>query len=150
MRPNTNKPKTAKAGRRFRGLEVAQAALLLVLGVVVAMAMYFIVTGMMMTVPAYYVQLDPYSSYIYDNKFHVVLKFGKSVTVYGMDIANSADMSVVGYNCGSPTGSWPWRAQAGHIYHIECLLNPNVKVTHDLIIRMGLDDEGIYLRWVLP
>ena len=126
-------------------MEVAQAALLLVLGVVVAMAMYFIVTGMMMTVPAYYVQLDPYSSYIYDNKFHVVLKFGKSVTVYGMDIANSADMSVVGYNCVP----LPFRAQAGHIYHIECALNSNVKVTHDLIIRMDLDDEKIYLRWVL-
>jgi hypothetical protein len=147
MRPNTNKPKT---GRRFRGLEVAQAALLLVLGVAVALVMYFIVTGMMMSVPAYYVQLDPYSSYIYDNKFHVVLKFGKSVTVYGMDIYNSADMSLVGYNCVPPTGSWPFRAQPGYIYHIECLMNTNVPVTHDLIVKVAFSDGFVYLRWVLP
>jgi hypothetical protein len=38
MKPVSYKPKT---GRGFRGLEVGQAAILLVLGVAVAMALYF-------------------------------------------------------------------------------------------------------------
>ena len=86
MKPNTNKPKT---GRRFRGLEVAQAALLLVLGVVAAMALYFVMMDVIRSTPVPDVQLNPYHSVVHGSYAVVTLKFAKTKSTKYIDILNS-------------------------------------------------------------
>jgi hypothetical protein len=154
MKPNTNKPKT---GRRFRGLEVAQAALLLVLGVVVAMALYFLMVEIIQSTPVPIAQLDPYSSYFYtlnnENYAFVYLKFAKSVTVKLVDIIDGNN-----WNFLTPPCQWwnvdhwenfPLPAYAGKEYQFQCKLNPGKTWQPKMYVHLVLSDGTVYyIPWI--
>jgi hypothetical protein len=152
MRPNTNKPKT---GRRFRGLEVAQAALLLVLGVVVALAMYFVMMNMLMMAPVPDVELDPYNSFVHvspDKLYafaNIQLVFGRVGYLLRVDIVRSDspdtavgscfDANVVGYKLAVAPG-------VRHTF--SCRLDAGT--TPNLMIKVIFyDGKIVYIRWVL-
>jgi hypothetical protein len=157
MKPNTNKPKTAKAGRRFRGLEVAQAALLLVLGVVVALTMYFIMVEIIQSTPVPIAQLDAYSSYFFTlNNEHyasVYLKFARSVTVQRLDIVDGDNGIILASLCQwwnvDHWQNFPLSAYAGKEYQFMCKLDPGRTWKPKMYVRLVLSDVTVYyLPWI--
>ena len=151
MKPNTNKSKTAKAGRRFRGLEVAQAALLLVLGVVVAMAMYFVMMNMLMMAPVPDVQVDPYNSFIiskgYVDDIYIQLVFGRVGHVTLITINNDALQQIASCFHSAATG-YKLAVAPGARYSFQCGADVG-GLTRNLIIKVVFDDNKIvYIRWV--
>ena len=152
MRPNTNKPKTAKAGRRFRGLEVAQAALLLVLGVVVALAMYFTMMNMLASAPVPEVQLDPYSTAVYNNFAGLALIFGKPATVNNVEVVDRNANLIA--TCTPGFGlSYPLRVAPGQKYIFKCeLVVSTVSWPRYAVVRVwfaGDQNNRVALNWVI-
>jgi hypothetical protein len=153
MKPNTDKPKTAMAGRGFRGLEVAQAALLLVLGVAVAMVLYFVMMDVIQAVPVPDVQLNPYYSHVYPsgNNARVVLKFGKPGVVTDMKVENS-----LGEHIASCTpapihgGSFPLTVSAGKEYMFICVLYDGaVWDTRMTVFVWFAEGRRVDIQWVV-
>ena len=156
MRPNTNKPKTAKAGRRFRGVEVAQAALLLVLGVVVALVMYFLMVEIIQSTPVPIAQLDAYSSYTFmwsgQNLARVYLKFARSVTVTSVQIRDANDV-ILASTCQwwnvDHFQDFPLLATAGKEYLIQCTQDPGKTWQSKMYVVLFLSDGSYhYLPWI--
>jgi hypothetical protein len=147
MKLETNKSERRK---KLRGLEVAQAALLLVLGVAVALVLYFIMMDMVQATPVPSVQLDPYNSYISGTLAHVSLKFGKPATVVGMWIDNSMRHETLG-GCWPDFGrSWPLRVNAGEQVEFWCGLADGKTWSSRMTIRILLDDgRNVNLQWVI-
>ena len=108
-----------KKGSRFRGLEVAQAALLLVLGVVVAMALYFVMIEIMQSAPVPEVQLNPYHSLVTPSgdKVVVALRFGKPAQLLFVHLTNSRGEYV-------STCDGPLVVEAGKNYFYSCPASP--------------------------
>jgi len=146
MKPVSYKPKT---GRRFRGLEVAQAAILLVLGVVVAMALYFLTMGMVASTPTPDVELDPYNSYIVGSTANVTLKFGKPASVQDVKILGN-DGNPITDSCTFPGGATPpMPVSAGQEYIFTCTLLSGKTWQTNMIVNVTLADGSIALvRWV--
>ena len=153
MRPNTNKPKTAKAGRRFRGLEVAQAALLLVLGVVTAMAMYFVMMNIMQAMPVPDVQLNPYYSYVNPNGNWgiVALKFGKTGVVTRVWVDSSTGALIAECTPGFwKGGTLPTTVNAGQEYNFYCELLSGAVWDKRMTVRVAFADGRIAnFPWVI-
>jgi len=143
MRLETNK--TEK--RRLRGLEVAQAALLLVIGVVVGLVLYFITVGMVAATPAPNIQVDSFNSFIAGSNAYLTLKFGKSGTVDGIALGNSWGAWIGG--CVPADGrSFPLSVVAGQEYGFKCTL---AKLTWStkLLVRVDFADGTTYwVSWV--
>ena len=151
MSPNTNKPKTGS--RRFRGLEVAQAALLLVLGVVVAMVMYFVMTNMLASAPVPEVQLDPYNTVVVQTHASVSLYFGTSAVVAGVDVITSDDTTPIA-SCVPVLGSsYPVRVVPGKKYVFDCsLLDAGKSWPRHAILRVWFAGDGhrvAHLHWLI-
>jgi hypothetical protein len=145
MKPNTDKPKTAKAGRRFRGLEVAQAALLLVLGVVVALALYFVMMNMLASAPTPDVQLNPYHSYVYPagDKVVVALRFGKPGLVLFVELLNNrGDIRL-------STCSGALYVETGRDYFFECQIDPRYLPPWLFVHVKFADGRDFKLRWYI-
>ena len=132
-----------KKGRRFRGLEVAQAALLLVLGVVVALALYFVMMEIIQAAPVPDVQLNPYHSYVNPSggSVVVVLRFGKPANLRDVSLFNSR-YEVVG-DC-----SGPLVVEAGRNYYYSCWAIPD-RLTPWMYVRMRFVDKELYLPWYI-
>jgi hypothetical protein len=146
MKPVSYKLKT---GRRFRGLEVAQAALLLVLGVVVALALYFLTMGMVASTPTPDVELDPYNSYIVGSTANVALRFGKSGMVQDVNILGNDGNPITG-SCTFPGGAKPpMPVNAGQEYIFTCKLADGKTWQSNMIVQVTFADGSIaYVRWV--
>ena len=151
MSPNTNRPKTER--RRFRGLEVAQAALLLVLGVVATMALYFVMMDIMRATPAPDVQLDPYNSYVNPrgNWGVVALKFGKTATVLGVWIDDSKGFPIARCDRYFPEGpGLPLTAYAGSEYTFSCYLVSDATWDNYMTVHVKLADGMVaHIPWVV-
>jgi hypothetical protein len=150
MRPNTNKSKTAKAGRRFRGLEVAQAAILLVLGVVVALVMYFIATNMLWSTPVPRVQLDIYNSFFHGDGTNgyllVRLKFARAGTVTNVRILSTLG----GIGTITECFSGELRVNPGDGYTFRCSLPGSNYWEKEVVVYVRFkDDEEYYIPWRL-
>ena len=149
MRPVSYKPKT---GRRFRGLEVAQAAILLVLGVAAALTLYFIMMGMIQSTPVPDVQLDPYNSYTTRiNVAQINLIFGKSLTVVRVWVDNSKNRHIAECNTDPSTGlsSLPLTVVPGQVHTFTCVLDSGANWDDSMIVRVKFDDGHVAsLRWV--
>ena len=132
-----------KKGRRFRGLEVAQAALLLVFGVVVALALYFVMMEIMQSVPVPEVQLNPYHSYVNPSGSSAVvaLRFGKPARLGAVELFNSHG-EWVGM-CSGPLG-----VEAGRNYYYSC---PAIgSLTSWMYVRVRfVDGRDLYLPWYI-
>ena len=142
-----------KKGRRFRGLEVAQAALLLVLGVAVAMVLYFVMMDIMQATAVPDVQLNPYYSVVYPSgtTAHVVLKFGKPGVVYEMFILNSGGDEIA--KCQPAPihgGSFPLTVSAGKEYMFICVLYDGaVWDTRMTVVTWYADGRRVNIPWVV-
>jgi hypothetical protein len=147
MKPNTNKPKT---GRRFRGLEVAQAALLLVLGVVVALALYFVMMDMISAAPVPDVQLDPYYSYVTPKFAELVLKFGNPGVVKRITIHDGINDNWLA-ECTPEWGySFPFNVYPGREYNFICSKSDSVSWTPTLNVHVTFIDLRIVtLKWTI-
>jgi len=148
MSPNTNRPKTER--RRFRGLEVAQAALLLVLGVAVALTLYFIMMDMLQATPVPDVQLDTYHSYIAGDQAVVALKFGRSMYVVGVWIEGTTLDDFLTPNCDPQN----IMVSAGYEYVFSCRLYSGKHWYPVMNVVIGNSAHGgnhavIRLRWVV-
>ena len=151
MKPNTDKPKTAKAGRRrFRGLEVAQAALLLVLGVAVAMVLYFVIMDIMQATAVPDVQLNPYNSYITTaGVATIALKFGKPGVVTGVTIEGVDTMLIAVCRPGvSGEYSYPFMVYPGKEYNFLCTLQQGQNWKDQMFVHVGFNGRRVTLRWV--
>jgi hypothetical protein len=154
MKPNSNKPKTG--WRRFRGLEVAQAALLLVLGVVVAMAMYFVAMGAIQSAPLPIVQLDPYASSTYNigggDVAILFLKFAKTVEVAEVRILSSTNFSPLTGLClihdGNGWVNLPMQAIAGRQYMFLCQRVAGNWEPKMLVYVKLSDGESYVIPWI--
>jgi hypothetical protein len=148
MKPNTNKPKT---GRRFRGLEVAQAVLLLVLGVVVAMTLYFLTMNMVQTTPVPPVQLEPYQSFVFiDSRgnvfFNPALRFGRAGKVIRVDIHDEY-LNVLSV-CYNADWTGPLSVVPGMVRGFSCYAGG--KVPRIVTVTVLFDDwTEARLRWVV-
>jgi hypothetical protein len=146
-----------KKGRRFRGLEVAQAALLLVLGVVVALVMYFLMMDIVQTTPVPVVQLDAYNSYITGSKAYVTLKFAKPGSLKDMHIIDSSDTRLsISCDYGSQNvwdaylNNQPIRVNPGKQYLFSCGLLPDKNWSDSLIVVVEfIDGSKFFARWVI-
>ena len=147
MRPVSYKPKT---GRRFRGLEVAQAALLLVLGVAVAMALYFVMMDILQATPVPDVELDPYNSYI-NNRFGLVtLKFGRTTTIHRMWIDDSYGYGIA--TCTPyPEGVFPVTVYKGQSKSFVCVLNESKQWdrTYMRVLLTVDNNQFVSVEWVV-
>ena len=154
MKPNTNKPKTAKAGRRFRGLEVAQAALLLVFGVVVALALYFIMMNIVQTTPVPPVQLDPYQSSVFvDSNGNIrivpVLRFGRVGKVTRVDIRSGDNYFVSLATCfDANSAGYTLPVVPGMFRKFECAASGGVPRILAVYVVFA-DGTDLVLRWVV-
>ena len=152
MKPNTDKPKTAKARRRFRGLEVAQAALLLVLGVAVALAMYFVVNNMFASAPVPSVQLDTYRSGIYGDTATVVLKFGRPGVVRYVvlfDGRTNGPIDYITFCFSSESPDQGLRVVPGQRVNFICKLASGKYWTNVMVVHVRFWDEDVTnIRWV--
>ena len=142
-----------KKGRRFRGLEVAQAALLLVLGVVVAMTLYFLTMGMVQTTPVPPVQLDPYQSFVFvdsrDNIFfNLALRFGRAGKVIRVDIRDGDRYQDVITVCHNADWTGPLPVVPGMVRGFSCYAGGKIP---RIVTVTVLFDDGTYaiLRWVV-
>ena len=141
MRSNTDKPKTGR--RRFRGLEVAQAAILLVLGVVVAAVMYLTVSSMMASAPVPLVQLDPYNTILFGDWASVQLKFAKSVVVDHVDIIDNIPRVIA--TCTETNVV----IRQGQEFIFHCNLNGATTWPTYMYVRLWLKDGSlIHVPWV--
>ena len=147
--PKTNKPETKTERRRLRGIEVAQAALLLVIGVVIALVLYFITVGMVASTPAPNVQVDAYNSFLAGDTAKVVLKFGKSVRVSNVVILGN-DGSQITNDCEFPPGaSKPMAVNAGQEYIFTCKLATGKSWQTNMMVNVTLADGSfVFARWV--
>ena len=145
MKPVSYKPKT---GRRFRGLEVAQAALLLVLGVVVALALYFTMMNIMYATPAPDVQLNPYYSYVnpITNWGIVVLKFGRTAVVNKVWISNSIGYDIADCMRYRESGP-PLTVDAGKEYSFACGFSTRPDTYMTVHVEFA-DGRIIHIPWV--
>ena len=147
MRPETEK-------RRLRGIEVAQAALLLVIGVVIALVLYYVVLGTVRSTPAPDVQLDAYHSSI-QYKAHIAfaeLKFGKPgvVTKVWLLDRNGNLITDRCYPALVQEKSFPLRVYEGDRYSIRCDLPSDKTVDTRMIIRVEFADGRIVnVPWVI-
>jgi hypothetical protein len=139
------KPKTNKTQRRkLRGLEVAQAALLLVIGVVVALVLFFVATGLVASTPAPNVQVDSFNSILAGDKAKVVLKFGKSGVVSSVTILGNDGEPITG-EC-TPSGV---AVNAGQQYIFDCQLLSGKTWQSNMIVKVVFADNSIaHVRWV--
>jgi hypothetical protein len=147
MRPEATKPETAKTAkpekRKLKGMEAAQAALLLVLGIVIALVLYFVVLGMISSTPVPNVQVDSYNSYIAGNTATVVLKFGKSASVSGAVILNSSGTKIATCTPSSLT------VTAGQEYTFTCTLANGATWQTNMIVQVTFADGSVAnVRWV--
>ena len=142
-----------KKGRRFRGLEVAQAALLLVLGVVVAMALYFVMMDVMQSAPVPDVQLNPYYSYVNPNgKWgNVVLKFGKPGVVTDVWIDDSTGLRIADCTPGDAKGgSYPITVNAGREYNFYCELKSGMVWDNQMTVGVRFSNGKVArLAWLV-
>jgi hypothetical protein len=133
-----------KKGRRFRGLEVAQAALLLVLGVVVAMALYFVMMEMMLMAPVPDVQLNPYYSYVYPSGDGAVvaLRFGKPARLGDVSLLNSRFEWLT-------TCTGPLMVEPGRNYFYYCQVGVGV-LTNWIYVRVRIfGGKELFLPWYI-
>jgi hypothetical protein len=149
MRPETTKSETTKTAkpekRKLKGMEAAQAALLLVLGIVIALVLYFVVIGMISSTPVPNVQVDSYNSYIAGNTATVVLKFGKSASVSNVVILNSSGTKIA--PCTLPSS--PMSVTAGQEYTFTCTLNQGATWQTNMIVQVTFADNSVAnVRWV--
>jgi hypothetical protein len=150
MKPETTKPETAKPEKRkLKGMEAAQAALLLVLGIVIALVLYFVVIGMISSTPVPNVQVDSYNSYIAGNTATLVLKFGKSASVKSVVILGQSGTPIT-QSCSFPSGaSSPMPVTAGQEYTFTCTLNQGASWQTNMIVRVTFaDGSTANVRWV--
>ena len=144
------RPKTEK--RRLRGIEVAQAALLLVIGVVIALVLYYVVLGMVRSTPAPDVQLDPYSSFVDEKRIIMMLKFGKTATVTKAWLLDR-NGDLISDNCyPAPIHyvSFPLTVYEGQKYGIRCDLPPGKTWDTKMIMRLQFADGRIVnVPWVI-
>jgi hypothetical protein len=142
-----------KKGRRFRGLEVAQAALLLVLGVVVAMALYFVMMDIVHATPVPDVQLNPYYTYVYPSwtRAVVVLKFGKPGVVVRMWIDNSRGIPIANCTPGPIHGGrLPLTVSAGREYNFLCDLYEGAVWDTQMLVNVRFADGKVAnIPWVV-
>jgi len=134
--------------RKLRGIEVAQAALLLVIGVVVGLVLYFITVGMASSTPDPHFQLDGHNSFITGNAAYLVLKFGKSRVVTKVDIIDNTGASL---SICSPAGgaSYPLAVKAGQEYLFICPLNAGKSWPPSVNVRVYFADRiHVQTRWV--
>ena len=140
------RPKTEK--RRLRGIEVAQAALLLVIGVVIALVLYYVVLGMVRSTPAPDVQLDAYNSYVTPKNAIVVLKFGKPAVVKDMQIVNGT--TTLTSTCSPEGGSFPLTVFEGQEVTFRCDLATGKTWDTRMTVRVTFSDgRNVNLRWVI-
>jgi hypothetical protein len=144
MRPEATKPETAKPEKRkLKGMEAAQAALLLVLGIVIALVLYFVVLGMISSTPVPNVQVDSYNSYIAGNTATVVLKFGKSASVSNVVMLNSSNTKIATCTPSSLT------VTAGQEYTFTCTLANGATWQTNMIVQVTFADGSVAnVRWV--
>jgi len=143
MKPETTEPETTKPEKKkLKGMEVAQTALLLVLGVVIALVLYFVVMGMISSTPAPNVQVDSYNSYIAGKTAMVVLKFGKSGTINNVVILGPSGSQIAA--C-SPTGV---TVNAGQEYTFTCTLSSGTWQTNMIVKVTFADGSVANVRWV--
>jgi hypothetical protein len=147
MRPETTKPE--KRGRKLKGMEAAQAALLLVLGIVIALVLYFVVIGMISSTPVPNVQVDSYNSYIAGNTATLVLKFGKSASVESVVILGQSGSPITS-SCSFPSNAKPpMSVTAGQEYTFTCTLNQNASWQTNMIVQVTFADGSVAnVRWV--
>lgn len=69
----------AKLKRKLRGMETAQAVLLLVIAVAIAIALWLVVSGMMASANAPQIQYDPSASYASGSNTYIAVKVGTTV-----------------------------------------------------------------------
>jgi len=151
MKPETTKPE--KRGKKLKGIEAAQAAILLVLGIVIGLVLYFVVLGMISSTPAPNVQVDAYNSYIAGNTATVVLKFGKSGTVKQVQILGNNGNPITGscqyYNATSNKyTNPPVNVNAGQEYIFSCTLNQGTWQTNMIVKVTFADNSVANVRWV--
>jgi hypothetical protein len=152
MRPVSYKPKT---GRRFRGLEVAQAAILLVLGVAVALAMYYIVTGIVASTPIPPVQLDPYTS-VYQRLndeiiFWPSLKFGRTGFVVKVVLNNVDSVYPISvcFDAASAGYKIPVVPGKAFVFRCEVPLTSNLGLSNVLRVGVVFDDgTAVNILWI--
>jgi len=147
MKPEVTKPE--KKGKKLKGMEAAQAAILLVLGIVIALVLYFVVLGMISSTPAPNVQVDAYNSYIAGNTATVVLKFGKSGSVKSVVILGQSGSPITN-PCNFPSGaSSPMPVTAGQEYTFTCTLSTDNTWQSNMIVQVTFADGSVAnVRWV--
>jgi len=137
--------------RKLRGIEVAQAALLLVIGVVVGLVLYFITVGMASSTPAPNVQLDPYNIIIvrYGNTIAawIGLKFGKSGVITNVTILGEDGKLL--FKCYPDYGDkYPLKVKAGEEFNFGCLSSLDYLHTNMVIQVTFADGSVANVRWV--
>ena len=141
MKPETTKPEKR---RKLKGMEAAQAALLLVLGIVIALVLYFVVMGIISSTPAPNVQVDAYNSYIAGENATVALKFGKSGTVSSVVIYNSSNIKIA--TCTVPN---QLSVTTGQEYTFTCTLSTGSTWSTSMIVKVTFADGSVAnVRWV--
>jgi hypothetical protein len=150
MRPETTKPETKPEKRgKIKGMEAAQAALLLVLSVAIALVLYFVVLGMVSSTPVPNVQVDSYNSYIAGDNATLVLKFGKSASVQSVVILGQSGTPIT-QSCSFPPGaSSPMSVTAGQEYTFTCTLKTSASWQTNMIVQVTFADGSVAnVRWV--
>jgi hypothetical protein len=142
MKPEATKPE--KRGK-IKGMEAAQAALLLVLGIAIALVLYFVVVGMISSTPVPNVQVDSYNSYIAGSTATVVLKFGKSASVSNVVILNASGTKIA--PCTLPNSPMP--VTEGQEYTFTCTLANGATWQTNMIVQVTFADGSVAnVRWV--
>jgi len=151
MKPEATKPETTKPEKRgkLKGMEAAQAALMLVVGIVIVLVIYFVVVGMISSTPVPNVQVDSYNSYIAGNTATVVLKFGKSASVKSVVILGQSGTQIT-QSCSFPSGaSSPMSVTAGQEYTFTCTLANDATWQTNMIVQVTFADGSVAnVRWV--
>jgi len=142
--PQTNKPETKTEKRRLRGIEAAQAALILVIGVVIALVLYFVAIGVVASTPAPNIEVDSFNSILTGDTAKVVLKFGKSGVVHNVTILGNDGNAITG-EC-SPKDI---PVNAGQEYVFDCTLLSGKTWQTNMIAKVVFADNSVaYVRWV--
>jgi hypothetical protein len=150
--PQTNKTETKTEKRRLRGIEAAQAALILVIGVVIALVLYFVAIGVVASTPAPNIEVDSFNSILTGNTGKVVLKFGKSGVVKDVKILGNDGNQITGscqYYNGTALVNPPVNVNAGQEYIFQCTLDTGKTWQSNMIVQVTFADGSIaYVRWV--